>query len=233
MIALADYLAYLSAEVIDARRRADLQAVEAARAYAADEYLRYFRAPRFTMPSVRLEIPVRIAAVDHDTEYAFAFDDGYFLAEFNRRARRLALAGGMPAPQPVEREALAVPAFVKLRDALARAAERPVRDLDAALDYARVRAAYEAVLKAALLERDDAYAKIAEPLGEAFYQALRLQYRPRRTHVNSLLVSPEATSGDSAEDARLVRLTVELEAGGLQIRRLEGGDGREEIVVDP
>lgn len=232
MIALADYLAYLSAEVIDARRRADLQAVEAARAYAADEYLRYFRAPRFTMPSVRLEIPVRIAAVDHDTEYAFAFDGGTFLAELNRRARRLALDAGMRAPRPIGRDALAVPAFAKLRDDLAREAGEPLRDLDAALDYARVRRVYGVVLDAAIAKVDDAYAKLAEPLGDAFYHALRLQYRPRRTHVNSLLVSPEATAGDSAEDARLVRLTVELEAGGLQIRRLEGDDGREEIVVD-
>ena len=63
MIKLSDYMDYLNEEIVLARKKADQQAILVAKEYAKDPYLKYFRVPRFTMPSVKMSIPIKIFIV--------------------------------------------------------------------------------------------------------------------------------------------------------------------------
>ena len=64
---LSEYLDYLNREVIQARKRADEQAVEMAKVYAKDPYLKFFRVPRFSMPAVKFDIPIKIDDLEMET----------------------------------------------------------------------------------------------------------------------------------------------------------------------
>lgn len=232
MIALSDYLDYLNAEVVTARRRADLLAVDTARAYAEHEYLRYFRAPRFVMPKVRMEIPVRISELDQETEFDFDFRARTFLGDLNREVRSLAARRDLSDLPPLGEDLLEPRAFGELRAALEDDDRGFARDVDAVLDYGDVRRVYDVLFDGVILPRDRRFEAIYADLAEAFYASLRRQFRPARTNVNSLLVTPEADSAEDKSGELLVRLTVDLEASGVRIRKLEGPDGGEEVILD-
>jgi len=88
MIKLSDYLNYLNAEVVQARQKADEAAIEVAKQYAKHEYLKYFTVPRFTMPNVKLNIPLKISELSADTKYNFKMDKAAFLEEVNAGIKR-------------------------------------------------------------------------------------------------------------------------------------------------
>ena len=83
MIKLSDYLNYLNNEVIQARKKADEQSIALAKEYAKHEYLKYFRVPRFSMPSVKLDIPIKIDELDSSASYNFKMDYDAFVSEVN------------------------------------------------------------------------------------------------------------------------------------------------------
>lgn len=84
-IKLSDYLNYLYNEVVEARKYADIKSIETAKEYAKDECLKFFKAPRFTMPSISLEIPIKIAELDADMKYEIKMDEKDFLKDINSR----------------------------------------------------------------------------------------------------------------------------------------------------
>ena len=84
-IKLSDYLNYLYNEVVEARKNADRMSILIAKEYAKDEYLKYFKAPRFTMPSISLEIPIKIAELDTDLKYEIKIDEEDLIKDINSR----------------------------------------------------------------------------------------------------------------------------------------------------
>jgi len=87
MIKLSDYLDYLNNEIIQARKRADENAIAIAKEYAKHEYLKYFTAPRYALPSVKMEIPLKIADIDADEKYNFKMNEDQLVGEINERIR--------------------------------------------------------------------------------------------------------------------------------------------------
>ena len=67
MIKLSDYLDYLNNEIIQARKKADENAVMIAKEYAKHEYLKFFKVPRYSLPSVKMDIPIKITDIDADS----------------------------------------------------------------------------------------------------------------------------------------------------------------------
>lgn len=84
-IKLSNYLNYLYNEVVEARKYADLKSIQTAKEYAKDEYLKYFKAPRFTMPSVSIEVPIKISELDADIKYEVEVDDDELIKDVNAR----------------------------------------------------------------------------------------------------------------------------------------------------
>ena len=232
MIALSDYLDYLNAEVVTARQRADLLSIETARAYAEHEYLKYFRAPRFVMPSVKMEIPVRISEVDQETKYDFDFRPKTFLSDLNRDLRELAARRELLDAPPLPEKVVESRAFQALVTKLDEDGGGFVRDVDSVLNVDEVTKVYNVVFDEVILETDRRYKGLYRELQASFFEALKRQFKPVKTNINSLLVTPEANSTQDKGGELLVRLTVEMEASGIRIRKLEGANGGEEIILD-
>lgn len=85
MIKLSDYLDYLNNEIIQARKKADENAVLIAKEYAQHEYLKYFKVPRYSLPSVKMDIPIKITDIDSDADRNFKLDETKFVQEVNQR----------------------------------------------------------------------------------------------------------------------------------------------------
>ncbi len=87
MIKLSDYLDYLNNEIIQARKKADENAVLIAKEYARHEYLKYFKVPRYALPCVKMDIPIKITDIDSDPKYNFKLNQDQFVTEMNERIR--------------------------------------------------------------------------------------------------------------------------------------------------
>ena len=85
MIKLSDYLDYLYSEIIQARKKADEKSVQVAKEYANHEYLKFFKAPRFTFPSIKMDIPLKVSNISAQSKYDFKLDNEKFLNELNER----------------------------------------------------------------------------------------------------------------------------------------------------
>lgn len=85
MIKLSDYLDYLNNEIIQARKKADENAVMIAKEYAQHEYLKYFKVPRYSLPSVKMDIPIKITDIDSDADRNFKLNEAKFVQDVNER----------------------------------------------------------------------------------------------------------------------------------------------------
>ena len=79
MIKLSDYLDYLNNEIIQARKKADENTVLVAKEYAKHEYLKFFKAPRYAFPSVKMDIPLKITDISSRSKYNFDLNEEKFL----------------------------------------------------------------------------------------------------------------------------------------------------------
>lgn len=110
MIRLLDYLDYLNNEIIQARKRLDERAVNTAKEYSQHEYLQHFRAPKYSMPSVKLDIPLKIADIDAQTKYDFKLIPKDFLKEVNEKINNINKEKDLRIPQ-ISEELLSKPEF--------------------------------------------------------------------------------------------------------------------------
>jgi hypothetical protein len=85
MVKLSDYLDYLNNEIIQARKKADENAVAIAKEYANHEYLKYFKVPRYSLPSVKMDIPIKITDIDSDADRNFPLDESKLIDDVNKR----------------------------------------------------------------------------------------------------------------------------------------------------
>ena len=129
MIKLSDYLNYLNNEIVQARKKADEEAVKTALAYAKHEYLKYFRVPRFSMPTVKLDIPIKISEIASETKYNFKMNEANLIADVNSKIRESNLAKGMEIPL-VSDKSLNNKGFVDIKKELEKRDYRFVKDMD-------------------------------------------------------------------------------------------------------
>lgn len=87
MIKLSDNLDYLNNEIIQARKKADENAVMIAKEYAKHEYLKFFKVPRYSLPSVKMDIPIKITDIDADSKYNFKYSEDQLVEDVNKKIR--------------------------------------------------------------------------------------------------------------------------------------------------
>lgn len=85
MIKLSDYLNYLNNEIIQARKKADENAIAIAKEYAQHEYLKFFKVPRYSLPSVKMDIPIKITDIDSDADRDFKLNETKLVQDVNER----------------------------------------------------------------------------------------------------------------------------------------------------
>ncbi len=133
MVKLSDYLDYLYQEVVLARKKVDEQSVALAKAYAQDDYLKYFRVPRFTIPNVKLELPIKIDALDAETKYNFKMDIGAYLVEVNKKIEEVNRIENLTL-KPVTVEQLQNTEFENITEAIEKLDHESLGDINQSIN---------------------------------------------------------------------------------------------------
>ncbi|MGB3587079.1 MAG: hypothetical protein WBA23_11095 [Tunicatimonas sp.] len=227
MIKLSDYLNYLHSEIIQARKLADEQAVEVAKAYAEHEYLRYFRVPRFTMPSIKLEIPIKITELDAETKFDFKMDEDSFVDELNTRITETNETKNLNI-NPVSKAQLSDNRFTGI-----------VRNLEKR-DYRFIRKPTELMTHVdfgSFVKETDSLAsdnneEEKQELATLLKATMQNRYRVVSAKLNNIYIDPDTNEAD--ESKILVKLNVEMVEEGLRIVKGKNANGNEfeEIVFE-
>ncbi|WKN44619.1 hypothetical protein [Tunicatimonas pelagia] len=227
MIKLSDYLNYLHSEIIQARKLADEQSVEVAKAYAEHEYLRYFRVPRFTMPSVKLEIPVKISELDAETKFNFKMDEDSFVDELNTKITEINKAKKLNI-SPIAKAQLKDHKFTGI-----------VKDLEKR-DYRFIRKPTELMTRVdfgSFVKETDSLAsnnneEEKQELASLLKTTMQNRYQVVSAKLNNIYIDPDTNEAD--ENKILVKLNVEMVEEGLRIVKGRNADGREfeEIIFE-
>lgn len=236
MIKLSDYLNYLNNEVIQARKMADIQAIEVAKEYAKHDYLKYFRVPRFSMPVVKLNIPIKINDLDSSVTYNFKRDYDTFISEANEKIEIVNKEKGLTIKPLNRNNILNNKDITDLFDKLENTDYKPVRKLEDNLAKVNINDATNVFLTKIEISstQDDETKKIekveyAKLLKETFAN----RFTPVRADLKNIFIDPD-TSKETDKGKILLTLDVEMVEEGIRIRSLKDKDGKdvEEIVFE-
>lgn len=235
MITLADYLDYLNAELLNARKKADEAALTTARAYAEHEYLQHFRAPRFTMPVVKLRLPIRIDDIDQKTKFDFKIRPQEFVAKLNERFTAISRKYDKPV-KPMTLQRYQSDAFQQTLKRLEDEDRVFLARPDALIDINTTRTIYDRVFAGGNLRIAEDDPALQADLQQALHQTLSEQFRPVATQLDRIAITPQAGSMREGDNEKLlVQLDIEMVEEGLRIRYIKDENGniiREELIVD-
>jgi len=230
MIKLSNYLDYLYKEVIQARKTVDEQSVLLAKEYAKDEYLKFFRVPRFTMPSVKLEIPLKIDEIDAETKYKFKMEEATFIKEVNGQIKKVNKEKNLRI-EPITKKKLEERNFYNILKEIERRDYKGRKNLDDSINKIDFKK------KTRRMENEDNSEFLTsnqeEELNTILRNAIKDQFKPVSARLNNIFIDPDTTKASDKEKL-FVNLNVELVEEGLRIVTLkdENGNEFEEIVFE-
>lgn len=231
MIKLSDYLNYLNQEIVQARKKADEQAILIAQEYAKHEYLKYFRVPRFSMPSVKMEIPIKITELNERNVYNYRRDDDAFVSEVNAKIAIVNKAQGLKL-QPITKENVKDKAFQDVSNALEKKDMQFVKNVDQNLSKVDLKPTVDLFIKKTGMSIQ-ANNKEEEALNTIIKEAFTNRFTIEKSKFSDIFIDPN-TSGDLDKDKILVNLEVEMVDEGIRIHRFKNSDGKEieEIIFE-
>ena len=224
---------YLNEEIVLARKKADQQAVNMAKEYAKHPYLKYFRVPRFTMPSVNLSIPIKISELDSDTSYEFKMDETAFLNDVNTKIEKINKEKNLSLI-PIEKETLLGKNIKSVILDLEKRNESTIskpNDTITKIDFSKpvldliIKKPFTVTAKMASIENDE----MEKILKESFIN----RYKPISSKLNDIYFDPN-TSEEKDKDKILLTLNVEMVEEGIRIHNATDDKGNkiEEIIFE-
>ncbi len=230
MIKLSDYLNYLNSEVVQARKKADNDAIKMALEYGKDPYLKFFRVPRFSMPMVKMDIPIKISKINADTKYDFKMNNEDFIADVNKRIievnrkKRLNL-------EPITHNSIKNDEFLKMKEILRKRSSKFTNKKD---EYIR-KIDFSKIISRNVINRFSAESAKdkKEELTKILKDSILSQYTPVSVKLKEIFIDPD-TSKDAEIDKLLLNLHVEMEDEGIRIVQMRDKDGKEieEIIFE-
>jgi len=235
MIKLSDYLNYLNNEIIQARKKADENAVAIAKEYAQHEYLKYFKVPRYSLPSVKMDIPIKITDIDSTSDYDFKFDEMKFVKDVNERIlivnkeRQLNL-------QPISTRNILSEDFKTLLNSVRGGGGLPTSRLSTInpetsktpdIKVAPSRAVAANVARPIEDKPIDGTTNETESAALIeIYSTVLNRYSLLNSKLNEILIDPNTNSAED-RDKLFINLHVEMEEEGIRIVSYTDKDGKE------
>lgn len=233
MVKLSDYMDYLNEEIVQARKKADEQAVIIAKEYAKHPYLKYFRVPRFTMPSVKLSIPIKISELDSDTSYKFEMDDNQFLKDVNTKIELLNKEKNLKLV-PINKNTLKGDNLKSVIADLKKGNTKPItKPNDNLLKVDLKKPVLDLIkIRNFNVSADVASVENAE-LEKILKESLANRYKPISSKLNNIYFDPN-TSDEKDKGKILLTLNVEMVEEGIRIHNAkdEKGNKIEEIIFE-
>lgn len=235
MIKLSDYLNYLNSEVVQACKNADEKSIRVAKEYAANDILRCFPAPRYTMPSVKLSIPIKIARQNTRLKYNFKMNDDAFINDVNSKVRQINKEKNLDL-KFINRRTLTNPKLAKIIESLEKNNDIFVKDIDDNLYKAGLFEYLAVTLKERKLPAPDDKGKSQsgiQEMGLILIDAFRKNHTLIDANLKDVFIDPD-TSKETDKGKILLMLNVEMVEEGIRIRSAKDEDGNtvEEIVFE-
>ncbi|RLJ23037.1 hypothetical protein CLU97_4615 [Chryseobacterium sp. 7] len=225
MIKLSDYLDYLNNEIIQARKKADENAVLIAKEYARHEYLKYFKVPRYALPSVKMDIPIKITDIDSASKYNFKLDQNQFVTELNERILLVNKEKRMNIPQisikQIQTEEFKT-LFSKLEKNDQKFGKLPANEV-LKLD---LRTKVQLLNSGIFRPQDGTTEEETDELKDIFSKVLLNKYTLVNAKLNNIYIDPN-TSAAEDKDKLFINLHVEMEEEGIRIVSYKDKDGNE------
>lgn len=225
MIKLSDYLDYLNNEIIQARKKADENAVLIAKEYAKHEYLKYFKVPRYALPSVKMDIPVKITDIDSAPKYNFKLNQDQFVSEMNERIRLVNKEKKLNIPEITKRQIQTdefKTLFSKLEKNDQKFGKLPADEV-LKLDLRnRIKVLNSGIFR----PQDETGEEDIDELKEIFSKVLLNKYTLVNAKLNNIYIDPN-TSAAEDKDKLFINLHVEMEEEGIRIVSYKDKDGNE------
>ncbi|WP_344786573.1 hypothetical protein [Postechiella marina] len=224
---------YLNEEIVQARKKADEQAVIIAKEYAKHPYLKYFRVPRFTMPSVKLSIPIKISELDSDTSYKFEMDDNQFLKDVNTKIELVNKEKNLKLV-PINKNTLKGDNLKSVIADLKKGNTKPItKPNDNLLKVDLKKPVLDLIkIRNFNVSADVASVENAE-LEKILKESLANRYKPISSKLNNIYFDPN-TSDEKDKGKILLTLNVEMVEEGIRIHNAkdEKGNKIEEIIFE-
>lgn len=232
MIKLSDYLDYLYSEIIQARKKADEKSVLVAKEYANHEYLKYFKAPRFAFPAIKMDIPLKVSDISSQSKYNFKYDNEKFLKEVNERIEVVNKEKQLNIPS-VTREQIENPEFKQLFKTLEKKDQKLVRNLDDEVKKIDISSPIKSLNIGIFRLQDNAAETEHSEMRKILYEAIENSYSLISTKLNDIYIDPK-TSGAEDKDKLFINLHIEMEEEGLRIKTFKDNNGQtiEEIIFE-
>lgn len=232
MIKLSDYMDYLNEEIVLARKKADEQAVLIAKEYAKHPYLKYFRVPRFTMPTVKLEIPIKISELNSETKYNFKMDKKAFINDVNKQIRVVNDNKKLNL-NPISDKTLENKEFKSVFEKLEKTDHKYVRKLEDNLLNVDLKGNVDKIVRAKEFSvSSDKKTEADIEMKKIIQSALENRYKPVSAKLNDIYFSPDTK--EKGKDEISLQLNVELVEEGIRIHNAkdENGNVIEEIIFE-
>lgn len=224
MIKLSDYLDYLNNEIIQARKKADENAVLIAKEYARHEYLKYFKVPRYALPSVKMDIPIKITDIDSDSKYNFKLNQDQFVTEINERIRLANKEKNLNIPEVSKRQ-LQTEEFKTLFSTLEKNDQKFGKLPAVEVLKLDLRKKVQ-LLNSGIFRPQDGTTEETDELKDIFSKVLLNKYTLVNAKLNSIYIDPN-TSAAEDKDKLFINLHVEMEEEGIRIVSYKDKDGNE------
>lgn len=230
---LSDYLDYLYNEVIQARKQADLASIKMAKEYANDAYLKFFKAPRFAFPTVKLEIPIKITDIDGKVKYDFKMDETKFLETVNteiikkNKESNLSIKSITPEDIQTENFQKKIKTIETKDQSFTKLNSKNLSKLDKDQDFSSL------FRRGDFIKTDDGNKESQIALNQIVQKALLDQFVPVEANLKNIFIDPN-TSSPSDKDKIMVKLFVEMVDEGVKINYATDAKGNkiEEITID-
>ena len=231
MIKLSDYLNYLNDEVIQARKQADVLAIKTAKEYAKHDYLRYFTVPRFTMPKVNMEIPIKISELDAETKYNFKMDTDSYIAEVNTKIKIVNAEKGF-ALKPISKSSLKSKEFTSIVKKLENTDYRFVKNKEETINKVDFNKPLKSFVRSNLFSTSNTTNE-KDAMAAILKESIASRYTPVATKLNNIFIDPD-TSKESDKNKLFLKLNVEMVEEGIRINSIQDAEGNnvEEIVFE-
>ncbi|MDR6373088.1 uncharacterized protein YfkK (UPF0435 family) [Chryseobacterium bernardetii] len=224
MIKLSDYLDYLNNEIIQARKKADENAVLIAKEYARHEYLKYFKVPRYALPSVKMDIPIKITDIDSDSKYNFKLNQDQFVTEINERIRLANKEKNLNISEISKRQ-LQTEEFKTLFSTLEKNDQKFGKLPAVEVLKLDLRKKVQ-LLNSGIFRPQEGATEETDELKDIFSKVLLNKYTLVNAKLNSIYIDPN-TSAAEDKDKLFINLHVEMEEEGIRIVSYKDKDGNE------
>ncbi|MCQ4141935.1 hypothetical protein [Chryseobacterium sp. EO14] len=225
MIKLSDYLDYLNNEIIQARKKADENAVMIAKEYAKHEYLKFFKVPRYSLPSVKMDIPIKITDIDADSKYNFKYSEDQLVEDVNQKIRLANKEKNLNMTE-ISKKQLQTKEFTSLFKALEagdqKFGKKPSVELLKVDLRQNVKSLNSGIFR---VQEGNGEAEVNE-MKEIFTTALLNRFNLVNSKINNIYIDPNTNSAED-KDKLFVNLHVEMEDEGIRIVSFKDKDGKE------